>query len=203
MKLDHIAVAGLTLEEAVLHVETALGVSMQVGGKHDVFGTHNCLLGLGHGIYLEAIAIDPDAPKPSRARWFDLDRFSGAARLSNWICETPGMIAALEHFGTDAGKPVELSRGDFRWTMAVPPDGRLPYDNMFPALIEWHCPIHPSQVLQDAGCRLHRLIVSHPEAHALDRMLSTCFADQRVVFDTGPVGLRAEISTPHGLRQLS
>ena len=36
------------------------------------------------GIYLEAIAPNPAVPEPSRSRWFDLDNFSGPARLSNW-----------------------------------------------------------------------------------------------------------------------
>jgi len=42
-----------------------LGVPFQPGGRHDVFGTHNALLGLADGLYIEAIAIaiDPDAPQ--------------------------------------------------------------------------------------------------------------------------------------------
>ena len=31
---------------------------MVPGGKHAFMGTHNCLLGLGPGFYLEVIAID-------------------------------------------------------------------------------------------------------------------------------------------------
>jgi hypothetical protein len=37
-------------------------------------GTHNRLLKLGEGFYLELIAIDPQAPPPGRPRWFGLDR---------------------------------------------------------------------------------------------------------------------------------
>ncbi len=85
MILDHIAVSGTTLPEAVAAVEEALGVRMQPGGEHAVFHTHNALLGLADGLYLEAIAINPDAPVPERPRWFDLDRFAGPARLTNWI----------------------------------------------------------------------------------------------------------------------
>lgn len=95
MRLDHIAVSGGTLTEATAAVEDALGVQMQSGGNHDVFSTHNTLLGLEGGLYIEAIAIDPAAPKPERPRWFDLDRFSGTARLTNWICATDDMGATL------------------------------------------------------------------------------------------------------------
>ena len=60
MLLDHIAVSGETLAAAIDAVATTLGASMQPGGQHDVFGTHNALLGLEDGLYLEAIAIDPN-----------------------------------------------------------------------------------------------------------------------------------------------
>ncbi len=57
MLLDHLAVSGETLEAAQNYVEEALGVSMQTGGEHAVFHTHNKLMGLADGLYLEAIAI--------------------------------------------------------------------------------------------------------------------------------------------------
>ncbi|NDV63644.1 VOC family protein, partial [Puniceicoccales bacterium CK1056] len=68
------AIAGETLAEAQKHVEQNLGVALQPGGTHDVFATHNALLGLEDGLYLEAIATNPDAAQPQRPRWFDLDR---------------------------------------------------------------------------------------------------------------------------------
>ena len=95
LELDHIAVAGETLQQATDHVAHSLDVAMQTGGEHAVFHTHNTLSGLGDGLYLEAIAINPDAPDPDRARWFDLDHFSGAARLTNWICRCDDMDALL------------------------------------------------------------------------------------------------------------
>lgn len=80
LELDHLAVAAETLEDGREAVETALGVRLQPGGQHPHFGTHNMLLGLEDGLYLEVISIDPAAPKPGYARWFDLDRFEGFAR---------------------------------------------------------------------------------------------------------------------------
>lgn len=199
MKLDHLAVAGETLEEASAHLEQALGVRLQAGGKHETFGTHNRLLGLRDGLYLEAIAIDPDAPNPQRTRWFDLDRFEGTPRLTNWICRVPDIEASLTVFPDGVGQPIDLTRGALRWRMAVPPNGRLPFDNLFPALIQWQGDLHPAQMLQDSGCRLRRLIVCHPDALELAKGLGPL---DRVAFDGGPAGLRAEIETPHGLRVL-
>ncbi|WP_171212291.1 VOC family protein [Ruegeria sp. HKCCA5426] len=199
MLLDHLAVAGETLEEAAAHVEQALGVSLQDGGKHEKFGTYNRLLGLADGLYLEAIAIDPSAPRPERTRWFDLDRFQGSPRLTNWICRVPNIEASLDVFPDGVGHPIDLTRGALRWRMAVPPSGRLPFDNLFPALIQWHGDLHPAQMLQDRGCRLRQLIVFHPEALELAKLLG---ALDRVVFDSGPAAMRAEFETPHGLRVL-
>ena len=200
MELDHFAIAANTLAEATAHVEEALGVPLQPGGQHAVFGTHNRLLGLADGLYLEAIAIDPEATPQRQPRWFDLDRFEGAARITNWICRSSDLDSTLAALPVDAGAPVSLTRGDLSWQMAVPNSGILPYDNIFPALIQWQGP-HPAPRLTQQGCSLRRLVVSHPEAQALAELLP--LDDARVVFEPGPAALRAEIDTPHGLRHLS
>ena len=86
MRLDHLAIAAETLEEGVAWAQERLGVSFMAGGKHERFGTHNQLLGLADGLYLEVIAVDPDAICEG-PRWFALDDFKGPPRLANWICE--------------------------------------------------------------------------------------------------------------------
>ncbi|HBS51240.1 MAG TPA: polyphosphate kinase [Rhodobacteraceae bacterium] len=202
LELDHLAVAGETLEEAAAAVEAALGVAMQAGGRHARFGTHNRLLGLADGLYLEAIAIDPEAPAPDRPRWFDLDRFSGPARLHNWICRARDLDAALARLGPGAGAPVALERGALRWRMAVPADGRLAHDECHPAVMQWDCAAHPADMLPASGCALHRLVVVHPEAHALRELLAPLLTDPRVAFEAGAPALMAEIDTPHGRRAL-
>jgi len=202
MELDHIAVSGETLEAAVEAVEAALGVPMQPGGAHDVFITHNRLLGLADGLYLEAIAADPTRPAPERPRWFDLDNFAGPARLTNWICRCDDLDALLAALPVDAGAPVSLTRGNLRWRMAVPADGRLPFDNLFPPLIQWQCAQHPAGMLGLSGCALRRLVVAHPEATALRDILAPYLAEPRVVFETGAPALSAEFDTPHGARVL-
>lgn len=199
MELDHLAVAGESLEAAAAHVEEALGVPLQAGGSHAMFGTHNRLLGLAEGLYLEAIAVDPEAEPQQRPRWFDLDRFKGPPRISNWICRCGDLEAALAGLPDAAGQPLALSRGDLRWRMAVPKDGILPFQNLFPALIEWQGG-HPAPRLTQRGCALRRLVVAHPQAAALCKMLG--LRDGRVVFEAGRGGYEAEFDTPHGLRVL-
>lgn len=196
IEFDHIAVAGETLAEATSHVETSLGVRMQAGGEHAVFHTHNTLLGLGDGLYLEAIATNPAAPSPDRPRWFDLDRFEGAPRLTNWICRCDDLEATLAVLPDGFGAPVDLARGDLRWRMAVPQSGILPFDNCAPALIEWQTDVHPATRLAPSGVTLTMLEVRHPEAGALREILSPLLEDPRICFVAGTAALRATFDAP-------
>ncbi|PUB18675.1 VOC family protein [Yoonia sediminilitoris] len=193
MILDHLAVAAETLDEGVQYVEDALGVSMQPGGKHPRYGTHNMLLGLGD-IYLEVIAPDPDAAPFDGPRWFGLDRFSGPPRLANWICKT-------DFFEPIAGPPVALTRGNLSWRITVPADGSLPYGGAFPTQIKWAPGTHhPASRLSDSGCSLIGLTVSHPD-RGLAGLVET--DDPRLEQTVGPLGLSARIQTPKGVRILS
>lgn len=172
LELDHIAVLGETLEEAVVHTEQVLGHPMMPGGTHERFGTHNQLLGLAPQLYLEAIATDPGAPPPPDARWFGLDSFAGPARLDKWICRVNDLDAALEALPM-AGHRIELSRGTLRWAMAVPEDGQLPFDGLFPALIQWHTEVPPGKAMASGSLELKRLTVNHPRATELQALLGT------------------------------
>lgn len=199
-KLDHLAMSCLTLGEGADAVAEALGVRPEPGGKHPTMGTHNRLLSLGPEEYLEVIAIDPDAPLPGRPRWFRLDEFRGPPRLTNWVARVDDLDAALAGAGAGTGRATDLARGDFRWRMAVPDDGGLPFDDAHPALIEWQGGLKPQDRLPDAGLRLERLEIAHPDADRLRRMVS--LADRRIVFVPGPKAIRATFLTPHGLRKL-
>ncbi|PTE16065.1 VOC family protein [Pseudogemmobacter blasticus] len=202
LTFDHLALAAETLEAGVAHVEAALGLPMAGGGEHPLMGTHNRLMGLGD-LYFEVIAINPAAPPPGRPRWFDLDRFSGRPRLTNWICRCDDIAAELALSPPGTGRVLDLQRGDFRWQMAVPDDGRLPFDNAFPALIHWQGSLHPAPRLPDTGARLTRLEIAHPQAEALRAALAGRLADPRVVVLAGPSpAMRASFSTPHGVRVL-
>ena len=185
LSLDHLAISCATLHEGAAAVEAALGLPLAPGGQHPHMATHNRLLSLGPDLYLEVIAADPSQPRPAWPRWFDLDRFSGPPRLTNWICRT-----------------VALQRGDFRWRMAVPADGILPFDNRFPALIQWEGPAHPAPRLPDHGARLTSLVITHPGPGALRAALSRLH-DPRVSVTEGDPALRATIATPQGDRILS
>lgn len=196
LALDHIALAAETLEAGVAHAEAALGLPLAGGGAHALMGTHNRLLGLGD-LYFEVIAIDPAASQPQHARWFDLDHFSGPPRLTNWICR-----ADLNAPPPEAGRVLDVARGDLRWRMAVPESGALPMGGTYPALIEWQGDLHPTQRLPDSGARLALLEIATPDPEALCAALPG-FADSRVQFTQGEPAFRATFDTPHGRRILT
>lgn len=203
LRIDHLAVVAETLEDGVVSVEALLGVRMAGGGKHPLMSTHNRLLGLGD-LYLEVIAVDPDAPVPGRPRWFDMDRFSGKPRLTNWVAACDDIAAEVAQSPAGAGQPIALARGDYRWQMAVPADGCLPFDGAFPALIQWDGLLHPARALPETGLRLAALEITHPRAGTLRAALAGRLVDARVTVTEGPFpALRAMIDTPTGPRTLT
>lgn len=159
LAFDHLVVGARTLAEGGAWVEAKLGVAPVEGGKHAAMGTHNRLLSLGRGQYLEVIAVDPDAPPPRRPRWFGLDSSAMRARLAagpgliHWVVRTDDIEEALR----DYPEPVEvlaLERGGLRWRIGVPRDGRIPCAGQCPTLIQWEGGAHPSETLPPSGCQL-------------------------------------------------
>ena len=201
--LDHIAVLARTLEEGAAHVAECLGIDMPVGGKHPAMGTHNLLLSLGPACYLEVIAVDPDAPKPGRPRWFGLDAFDEAPRLGTWILATDDLEDSLAATGGQSGEATDLSRGDLRWRISVRPDGSLPMGGAFPSFIAWPGGISPAGRMVDLGCRMRRVTIRHPDGAGIRASLDGRL-DGRVIDirEDDARSMEADIETPDGVRRL-
>lgn len=196
MEIDHLAVTAPTLQEGVAWAEERLGLLLDPGGRHERFGTHNRLLSLGPGLYLEVIAPEP-GPPPGRPRWFGLDEGQGS-RLAGWVARVPDLAAALARAPEEAGEALDLARGSYAWSIAVPPDGSLPWGGAFPMLIRWREGGHPADRLPDRGARLLALEIGHPRAPRLKALLED-LADPRVSVVTADApGLRARLATPAG-----
>lgn len=197
MRLDHLVISAATLDEGCDWVAAHLGIRPAGGGRHVHMGTHNRLLGLGD-LYLEVIAIDPAGETPAQPRWFALDEFSGPPRLTNWVVAVENLRAELAQAPAGAGEPWALSRGDLRWHVGVPPDGRLPFDGGFPLLIHWDTALHPTAQLPDSLIRLTRLEIEHPRAGALRPALAGLHDPRVAVIEGAAPRLRAEFATPGG-----
>lgn len=204
LTFDHMALTCETLEEGVAFVEDALGVPLASGGKHTHMSTHNRVMGMGD-LYFEVISADPSVAPPAWPRWFDMDSFSGRPRITSWICRSDDLEADVAAFAPDfTGVPTALTRGDLKWRFAIPPSGKVPFDDAFPSLMQWDCEVTPPMVLPDSGVRLIRLEIAHPRADDLRATLAGHLKDDpRVEFVQGSTkAMRGSFSTPHGVRIL-
>ena len=206
--LDHLTVAALTLEQGVDHVRRALGVVVPPGGAHPLMGTHNCLMQLGDGVFLEIIAPDP-AATPRRTRWFSLDdsrmraRLEQTPQLISWVVRVADLGKALHTVDKSVGEAVHLTRGTLSWLISVPSDGSMAFDGALPTLIEWPAGPHPASGMADLGCRLEHLRIEHPENTRIAEALAPICSDARVTISGGAIPrLWATIKTPNGLREL-
>lgn len=222
LALDHLVIAAATLDAGAQYVADTLGVTPAGGGKHTAMGTHNRLLGLYGGVYLEVIAIDPDAEAPARPRWFGLDagemqrRLAQGPFLAHWVArvERPADLSAWQGQYPERIAPViPMTRGDLRWRITVPADGSLPGwpasdpelagDGVLPTLIQWDVPTHPSALLPKQDLALRGLVATHPRSGEIGQALAWLGADGLIDVEAGDVpALRADIETPQGIRTL-
>jgi hypothetical protein len=216
LQLDHLVIAARTLDEGARFVAEKLGVETAEGGAHPLMRTHNRLLNLWGGTYLEVLAINPeaasvDAPRP---RLFALDDPALQARLENgpqlvhwvarvarpkslarWQSQYPGRIAPI----------TAMTRGANTWNLTVPDDGAFPSwqgagDGLLPSLIQWDTPRHPSETLPETGIALKSLTGFHPRANLVSEQLAWLGASHlmRVEVTDGMPVLVAEFELPDG-----
>lgn len=206
-RIDHLTVTAPTLQAGAAFVVDALGVAPQPGGEHPRMGTHNLLLRLGDALFLEVIAVDPDAPAPDRPRWFALDGLApdAPAALSTWVVASDDIRAAASACAEDLGRIEPMSRGARNWLITIPTDGSVAMDGAAPALIEWDDKPHPATGLVDHGLSLVKLEILHPEPARVAALLTSIgLADDRIACHHGDSPrLAAHIQTPQGIRKLS
>ncbi|MEO1202539.1 MAG: VOC family protein [Pseudomonadota bacterium] len=199
--VDHVLYACSDLERGRDEIEQLLGVRPVIGGRHERFGTHNALLSLGPGAYLEVVARDPALPVPAHGLLVDVAA-DQRSRLITWVLRVDDIGRSAE-----AAERAGLGLGAVEPGQRETPDGKMirwrltdPYANRrggaLPFLIDWGDTPHPSSVAPDAG-RLDRLVIETPDAAAIRDACAVLDADVDV--REGPTfGLRATIATPSG-----
>jgi hypothetical protein len=207
-QIDHLVITAPALAIGVEFVRRSLGVSLQAGGEHARMGTHNFLLKLGDSLYLEVISPNPDAPRPKRPRWFQLDAQEANAppRLATWVARTADIRSTLASSSEPLGNVEPMSRGELNWLITIPSDGSLPFDGVAPTLIEWRTETHPASKLRDVGCSFVRLEAFHPEAQRISALLKSISVEGEISVAPLPAGERpflvVHFQTPSGPRQL-
>lgn len=211
IKFDHLTVIAPSLAIGAEHVRAQLGTDMPAGGKHPQMGTHNLLLRLGDDLFLEVIAVDPDAPRPGRPRWFGLDdhhavqsAWDSGCRLRGWVARTDDFDGVLSCHGDLLGYKTQVSRGGRSWLFSVPADGALPGDGIAPSLIDWGARGSPAPAMPDLGMRLLSFRIEHPEPERVTQLYARLgIVDPPKVQKGAVLRFSATIATPAGPRELS
>lgn len=202
-------VAADTLEQGAAYITDILGIEPSGGGKHEAMGTHNRLLKLGGGSYLEVIAIDPEAGRTHFPRWFNLDNPALRAdlrvkpRLVAWVARTDKIDSLAADIFQQRTWVRPMRRGALRWRFAGNNDGSLPGDGLIPHLIQWDVPDHPARMLPESDCRLIGLAGAHPHPPSVQAVISLLGLENTIAIEAvttrRPPGLQATIRTPKGM----
>ncbi len=195
LQLDHVAFGAADLASGIDFMSNALGVAPIGGGKHELFGTHNALWRIegNYPIYLEVIAIDPNAEPILHLRWFGLEdknvqqRLKNGCQLLTYVASTTDIKTATKQMKEDHGEPVTVSRGNLNWQFSVPKKGNLIANGALPYLIEWEDK-SPVETMKNQGLtiksiegnRLEELDITWPCEHKFsDRLLEVTIANKR------------------------
>jgi hypothetical protein len=202
--LDHLVYGVPDLQRGMEDLARRTGVRAVAGGRHQGQGTHNALLGLGPGSYLELIAPDPSQPAPPRPRRFGLDNLE-RPRLVTWAIRVHDIEREVERArqrGYDPGSVERMSRDRpdgirLEWRLS---SGLRELPSLVPFLIDWGSSPHPSQ---DASSDLHvrELRGWHPDPDSVRRLLHALEVDLPIDYAPTPA-LTATLETPRGLVQL-
>lgn len=210
-KPDHIVYFVPNLDEAYETFEKEWGVRPKFGGQHVGRGSHNALLSLGNGSYLEIIAPDPNQPTPPNARSFGMDNLS-APRLITWAVGTTDIQAAVSHSQAAGYNPGDIlpssrMRSDgilMEWALtrsAEAAAGTTPRgDWLIPFFIDWGQTPHPSKN-NPAGCTLLEVKAQHPDPEPIRQMLAAMQVNC-VVEKGEQAQLIALVETPDGKIEL-
>lgn len=203
---DHLVVGCATLAQGIDHLARLTGATAVAGGRHALMGTHNAVMKLGPRLYLELLAVDPEAPPPGRPRFFDLDApairdaLAVAPSLIGWAARTDDLDDALLRATIAPGVATRMTRGDLTWRLTIPEDGVRPAGGVLPALIEWPPGVHPADRLPDSGVALVELAASHPAPATIREALSAWkLGDAMRVSYAAMPRLAAMLRTPRGL----
>ena len=196
--LDHLLIGAADLEGASEEFARATGVRPVYGGRHPR-GTHNALVALDGGAYLELVAVRPGATRP--ASFPELSPADGLVPIGWAVAggELAELRGAIERAGFALTAPQPGSR--------VTPAGATLEWRTFglatklanaPFFIVWSpATPHPSTT-SPAGCALRRFAIASPDAEPLGR-LATALALPVEIAPAATPGFALEVDCPRGI----
>ena len=150
--IDHVIVIGRDLD-ALAGQYRALGFTVTLGGRH-ARATHNALVPLADGAYIELFAFWE--PAPGARRWAMLEAGGGLSEFMLTSDDVAADIAAANARGVGYGAPVAGTRTrpsgvEVAWKHGpAPPGGALPY------------------LIEDVTVRTHRVPAGDTRVHTND-----------------------------------
>ncbi|HEB89978.1 MAG TPA: VOC family protein [Deltaproteobacteria bacterium] len=204
LPLDHLVYAVPDLAAAIEMFRTRLGHAPTRGGHHPGLGTHNAILPLRGGSYVELIARDPRAPDPAGPRPFGLDTLT-SSRLVTWAARSRAIerdVTRARNASFDPGPILEMKRRgpdgrSLRWKLSLrsPPFG----DGLVPFLIDWGESPHPATHTPPGpiAVELVRFAGRHPDTTRIGAALEALGARLPIV-GSDEIGLEAELVSPSG-----
>ena len=204
-RVDHLVWATPDLDEGIRELERLTGVRASPGGKHPSWATHNALLALGPGIYLEILAPDPSVPRPP-ANGRSVSTGSTARGSSPGPPASRTSKTASRRSPKPASTSATSSPAAACAPTASPSEWRLTSPRamleagVVPFLIDWGTSPHPSETAAP-GLALVALAIEHPEPDHLRRLL-TPFALDLPIHRASAPALVATIDSPRGRLEL-
>ena len=203
VRIDHLIVGARDLDAAVEELSRRTGVRASFGGEHPGRGTHNALLSLGDGAYLEILAPNPreasTLPVVGELQALENPTPIGWAVTVDDVARTRSMLEAhgLRLSPTRPGSRERPDGGRLEWEtfgIAVPEHALAPF------FIRWGASTpHPSTT-SPAGCTLRSLSFTDPQG-SLASMLSPL--ELPVTVSPGPEPrMRVVLSCPGGTVEL-
>lgn len=206
LKIDHILLGISDLEVGSQEFESLTGVRPIFGGVHPNIGTHNALVSLGNGIYLEIIAPQKKGKKltgPFRG-FENMDQLG----LIGWALQTSDLSQAFEgleesgvsNSGIQPGSRKTPQNDILEWATIFPLEDGLTV--IQPFFINWKkMDLHPS-LSTPPGCSLEHFKYANDHKDPIGKFLDLySICRNKEVVENKPSGHISEISlrTPKGL----
>jgi len=207
--VDHLVWCVDSVDKGIEKFEALTGVRPCIGGQRLGLGTHNALLSLGDGVYLEILALDP--AQKMEARWIGIDCPTKPC-LATYCVQSDGKLedvqASAKAKGYDIGSIKDYSRENtegktLKWRLAADHHTsgyeKLPFRGLVPFIVDWSVnPLEHPSAISPKGCRLAELRAYHPNPEELRKVFEALNLKGITVEAGDTERLEAILDSPNG-----
>ncbi len=199
--LDHIVYCVPDLKIAMAAFSEKFGIPIPFGGQHLTQGTHNAIMNLGEGCYLEFLAIDKFNTSIQAPRWMGIDLLE-SQKITRWALKTKNIFADavvlkqadFTHHEIKKGSRKTPDGNTLKWELIVPLG--KPEVDVLPFMVDWKDSIHPTVNLPDI-CKLKAIRLTHPDGNKLTPILNELGLDLEIGVGE-ETRIEIEVETPNG-----